>query len=165
MGFVCIFTGDGKGKTFSGIGMAIRFLGHGKKVAIVQFLKGRKNGEVALRKQLPQLEIIQFGTEEDVDLTCPSEEDVKNAKEALFYSRRLMIRAYRPDLLVLDEVNTALSAGMIEESAVLELMKNVPDKTSIVLTGNGATDKMVEIADVVTEMKNLKKRAKGKKGE
>ena len=160
MGFKCIFTGDGKGKTFSALGMAMRFMGHDKKVVIVQFMKGRKNGEVALRKHLPQMEIVQFGTEDDVDFESPKEEDMQNAKEALFYAKRLMTRSYRPDLLVLDEVNTALSAGFIEEGAILELFKNLPEKTNLVLTGNGATARMIESADLVTEMINLKKSKK-----
>jgi cob(I)alamin adenosyltransferase len=163
MGFRCIFTGEGKGKTFSSLGMAMRFMGHDKKVVVIQFLKGRKSGEVLLRKHLPQLEIVQFGTEDEVDFKNPKEVDVKNAKEALFYAKRLMARAYRPDLLVLDEINTALSAGLIEESAVLELLGNVPEKTNLVLTGSGATKKMIDSADVVTEMVDLKKAKKKEK--
>lgn len=163
MGFVCIFTGKGRGKTFSAFGMAMRFMGFGKKVVVVQFLKASRTGEAALRKQLPQLEIVQFGTDGDFDRENISEEDRINAKEALFYARRLMARAYRPDLLILDEVNTALSAGLVEESAVMEIMDKLPDKTNLVLTGEGATKRMIERADAATEMKDLKMKGNGKR--
>lgn len=164
MGFVCIFTGEGKGKTFSAFGMAMRFMGFGKKVVVIQFMKGRKSGEVALRKHLPQLEIIQFGTGDVVDLKKPKDDDIQNAKEALFYSKRLLTRVYRPDLLIMDEVNTALAHGFIEESAVMEIINNLPEKTNLVLTGEGATGKMVERADIVTEMRDMKKSAARKGG-
>ncbi len=168
MGVACVFTGKGKGKTSAAFGMAVRFLGYGKTVVIVQFLKGRKTGETLLRKNLPGLEIVQFGSEDFVDLKNPSKEDIGQAKEALFYAKRLLARAYRPDLLVLDEVNVALSAGMIEEREVLELLNKLPDKTNLVLTGRGATKKIMEKADLVTEMRDIKhpfrKGEKAKKG-
>ena len=166
MGIACIFTGNGKGKTTSAIGMAMRFVGYGKKVVIIQFLKGRETGELLLKKRLPDLEIVQFGSEDFVDLKNPSKEDITQAREALFYAKRLMTRAYRPDLLVLDEVNVALSAGMVEEKDVIELMDKLPDKTNLVLTGRGATKMMIEKADLVTEMKDLKHPfKKGRKAE
>ena len=105
MGIVCVFTGNGKGKTSAAFGMAVRFLGYGKRVVVIQFLKGRETGELFLKKHLPSLDIVQFGSEEFVDLKRPSKEDIKQAKEALFYAKRLMARSYRPDLLIMDEVN------------------------------------------------------------
>lgn len=166
MGISCVFTGKGKGKTSAAFGMAVRLLGYGKNVVVVQFLKGRKTGELLLKKNLPGLDIVQFGTEDFVDLKNPSKEDIEQAKEALFYAKRLLTRAYRPDLLILDEVNVALSAGMISEGEVLELMKKLPEKTNLVLTGRGATKKIIEKADIVTEMRDIKHPfRKGKKAE
>jgi cob(I)alamin adenosyltransferase len=156
MGIVCVFTGEGKGKTSAAFGMALRFLGYGKKVVVIQFLKGRKTGELLVRKDLPGLEIVQFGSENLVDLKNPSREDVEQAKEAFLYGKRLLVRSYRPDLLVMDEINVAVSAGMISEREVLELMGKVPDRTTVVLTGRGATRKMIGKADLVTEMKDVK---------
>ncbi len=166
MGMVCVFTGNGKGKTSAAFGMAMRFLGYGKRVVVVQFLKGRKTGELLLRKSLPNLEIVQFGTEDFVDLKNPSKDDVERAKEAMFYAKRLLTRAYRPDLLVLDEINVALSAGMISEREVIELIEKLPEKTHLVLTGRGATKRIIEKADLVTEMHDVKHPfAKGRKPE
>ena len=166
MGIVCVFTGNGKGKTSAAFGMALRFLGYGKRVVVVQFLKGRKTGELLLRKNLPSLEIVQFGTEDFVDLKNPSKEDVERAKEAVFYAKRLLTRAYRPDLLILDEVNVALSAGMVSERDVMELIEKLPEKTHLVLTGRGATKRIIEKADLVTEMRDVKHPfAKGKRPE
>ncbi len=166
MGIACVFTGKGKGKTSAAFGMAVRFLGYGKSVVIVQFLKGRKTGELLLKKNLPGFEIVQFGSDDFVDLKNPSKEDIEQAKEALFYAKRLLTRSYRPDLLILDEVNVALSAGMIEEREVLELIEKLPDKTNLVLTGRGATNKLMEKADLVTEMRDVKHPLKkGKKAE
>jgi cob(I)alamin adenosyltransferase len=168
MGIVCVFTGEGKGKTSAAFGMAMRFLGYGKKVVVVQFLKGRKTGELLLKKNLPGLDVVQFGSENLVDLKNPSREDEERAKEAFLYGKRLLVRSYRPDLLIMDEINVALSAGMISEKEVLELMGKVPDKTNLVLTGRGATKRMMERADLVTEMRDVKhpfkKGEKAKKG-
>ncbi len=166
MGIVCVFTGNGKGKTSAAFGMAMRFLGHGKHVVVVQFLKGRKTGEILLRKNLPGLEIVQFGTEDFVDLKNPSKEDIERAKEALFYAKRLLVRAYRPDLLILDEINVALSAGMVGEKEVLELIEKNPEKTTLVLTGRNAPQTIIEKADLVTEMRDVKHPfSKGKRAE
>ncbi|MEE9323638.1 MAG: cob(I)yrinic acid a,c-diamide adenosyltransferase [Candidatus Aenigmarchaeota archaeon] len=166
MGIACVFTGKGKGKTSAAFGMAMRLLGYGKHVVVVQFLKGKKTGEALLRKNLPNLEIIQFGSEDFVNLKNPSKEDTEQAKEALFYAKRLLTRAYRPDLLILDEVNVALSSGMIGEREVLELMEKLPEKTNLVMTGRGATKRIMEKADLVTEMRDVKHPfKKGKKAE
>ncbi len=156
MGMVCVFTGNGKGKTSAAFGMAMRFLGHGKRVVIVQFLKGTRTGEMLLKKNLPGLDIVQFGTEFFVDLKNPSKEDKQRAIEALLYAKKIISGGFRPDLLVLDEANVAISAGLVDEAEVLELIKRLPEDTSIVLTGRGATEKIMETAGMVTEMKEVR---------
>jgi cob(I)alamin adenosyltransferase len=156
MGMVYVFTGKGKGKTSAAFGTAMRFLGYGKKVVIVQFLKGRESGEIMLRKDLRNLDVVQFGGERFVDLKNPSAKDIERAKEAMFYARRVTQRVDRPDLLVLDEVNVAVSSGMVKESEVLEFIQKLPEKTNLILTGRGATKKIMEKADLVTEMRDVK---------
>ncbi|MEM5871664.1 MAG: cob(I)yrinic acid a,c-diamide adenosyltransferase [Candidatus Aenigmatarchaeota archaeon] len=156
MGLICVFTGDGKGKTSAAFGMAIRFLGHGKRVSVVQFLKGRKTGEILVKKNLPGLDIVQFGTEEFVNLNNPSKEDKQRAIEALLYAKKLVKGPYRPNLLILDEINIAMAYGLIEESDVLELLSQVPEDMTVVLTGRKASEKIIEKADLVTEMKDIK---------
>jgi cob(I)alamin adenosyltransferase len=156
MGMVCVFTGNGKGKTSAAFGMAFRFLGHGKRVVVVQFLKGRRTGELLLKKNLQGLDIVQFGTEEFVDLKNPSKEDKQRAIEAMLYAKKIATGAYRPDLLILDEANVAVAAGLIDEIDVLELMQEMPEEIDLVLTGRGATERILEKADLVTEMKDVK---------
>lgn len=156
MGLVYVFTGNGKGKTSAAFGTAMRFLGYGKKVVVVQFLKGRISGEILLRKSLPGLDVVQFGEEHFVDLKNPSQKDIERAKEAILYAKRLMQRADRPDLLVLDEVNVALSSGMIEKDDVLELIDKLPEKTHLILTGRNAPKEVIEKADLVTDMRDIK---------
>lgn len=163
MGMVCVFTGNGKGKTSAAFGMAFRFLGHGKRVVVIQFLKGRRTGELLLKKNLPGIDIVQFGTEEFVDLKNPSKDDRQRAIEAMLYTKKIVTGTYRPDLLILDEANVAVAAGLIDEIDVLELMHELPEEIDLVLTGRGATEKIMEKADLVTEMKDVKHpHAKGK---
>lgn len=156
MGMICIFTGNGKGKTSAAFGMALRFLGHGKRVVVIQFLKGRRTGELLAKKNLPGLDVVQFGTEEFVDLKKPSKEDRQRAIEAMLYAKKIAAGAYRPDLLILDEANVAVAAGLIDEVDVLEFIAELPEETSLVLTGRGATEKIIGKADLVTEMKDVK---------
>jgi cob(I)alamin adenosyltransferase len=163
MGMVCVFTGNGKGKTSAAFGMAMRFLGHGKRVVVVQFLKGKKTGEIFVKKNLPGLEIIQFGTEDFVDLKNPSKQDKQRALEALMYVKRVMTGGYRPDLIVLDEANVAVSSGLVDEVDMLDIIESLPEEMTLVLTGRGATENIIERADLVTEMKEIKHPlAKGK---
>jgi cob(I)alamin adenosyltransferase len=168
MGMVYVFTGKGKGKTSAAFGTAMRFLGYGKRVVVVQFLKGSESGEILLRRNLPGLDVVQFGSERFVDLKNPSQKDIERAKEAMFFARRVTQRVDRPDLLVLDEVNVAISAGMVKESEVLELIRKLPEKTNLIITGRGATKSIMEKADLVTEMRDVKhpfrKGEKAKKG-
>ncbi len=163
MGMVCVFTGNGKGKTSAAFGMALRFLGHNKRVVVVQFLKGTKTGELLIKKNLPGLDIVQFGTENFVDLKNPAKEDKQRAIEALMYARKVMTGSYRPDLIILDEANVAASAGLIDDADILELMEDLPEEMNLVLTGRGASEKIIEKADLVTEMKEIRHpHAKGK---
>jgi cob(I)alamin adenosyltransferase len=153
---VCVFTGNGKGKTSAAFGMAMRFLGHGKRVLVVQFLKGTKTGEMLLKKNLPGLDIVQFGTEFFVDLKNPSKEDKQRALEALMYARKAVTGGFRPDLLILDEANVAASAGLIDDAGVLDLIGRLPEETTLILTGRQATENIIEAADMVTEMKEIR---------
>lgn len=166
MGMVCVFTGNGKGKTSAAFGMAMRFLGHNKRVVVIQFLKGSKTGEMMLKKNLPGLDIVQFGTENFVDLKKPSKEDKQRALEAVMYAKKAIRGGFRPDLLILDEANVAVASGLIDDADIMDLIGCLPEETDLVLTGRGATDKIIGRADMVTEMKEIKHPfAKGKKAE
>ncbi|MFH1237120.1 MAG: cob(I)yrinic acid a,c-diamide adenosyltransferase [Candidatus Aenigmatarchaeota archaeon] len=164
MGVVCVFTGNGKGKTSAAFGMAMRFLGHNKRVVVIQFLKGTKTGELLLKRNLPGLDIVQFGTEFFVDLKSPSKEDKQRAIEAILYAKKIMKGPFRPDLMILDEANVAVTANMINEEDLMDLISAMPEEMNLVITGREAPPKLLERADMVTEMREIKHPfAKGQK--
>ena len=146
---IIVYTGNGKGKTTAAIGAGIRAIGHGKKVVMIEFMKGQKTGELNLN--LPNFEIYQFGTKEFV--MEPTEEDKEKAKEGLKFAEKI-IENEQPFLLILDEINVAVKFGLIDPKEVIELLKKV--KNHVILTGRYAPKEFIEIADLVTEMKEVK---------
>lgn len=162
MGKILLYTGTGGGKTMIAVGLGVRAVGHGKKVLMVQFMKGRKDiGEFMAQKHLPGFEIVQFGRKEFVDLKNPSKEDMELAKKGLEYVRNLK---KMPDLLILDEINLACTVGLLKIRDVIEVLDKIPEKTTVVLTGRYAPKELIEKADLVTEIKDVKE-LKGKLGE
>lgn len=154
-GFVHLYTGDGEGKTVQAFGLALRTVGHGYKVIIVQFMKGRSNvGEYKACRKLANCEIKQFGRKYFVNLEAPLPEDYEQAKKGMDFARKALKR--RPRLLVLDEINLAASAGLVKTKDVLELLDEVPLSTVVVLTGRRAPKALRDRADLVTELKEVK---------
>jgi len=151
-GLVYLYTGEGEGKTTNALGLALRALGHGYKVIVVQFMKGRKNiGEYKIRERLgPDYEIYQFGRRGFVDLYNPSPEDVERARKALRFARKQLKK--KPRLLILDEVNLAAAFGLVKVEDVLKLLDEAPPETTVVLTGRRAPKELLDRADLVTEM-------------
>lgn len=156
MGLIHLYTGDGEGKSITAFGLALRAIGHGYKVIIVQFMKGRKDiGEYKIRKRLaPHYEIHQFGRKEFIDLKKPSQIDYILAQRALKFAKKALKR--KPHLLILDEINLAVSIGLISLKDVLEVLENIPRQTTVVLTGRNAPKELIERADLVTEMREIK---------
>ncbi|MBI4448472.1 cob(I)yrinic acid a,c-diamide adenosyltransferase [Candidatus Woesearchaeota archaeon] len=156
---VYLWTGTGWGKTTSALGVALRAIGHGKKVVIVQFMKGRKDliGEYKVRKRLGELyEIHQFGRPGWVDLTNPSKEDKDLANEGLEFAKKL-IKKSPPFILILDEVNIAAHIGLIKVKDVLAFLDTVPKQTTVYLTGRYAPKEFIKRADFATEVQPLKR--------
>lgn len=155
-GKIHLYTGEGEGKTTTALGLALRAVGHGYKIIIIQFMKGRKNtGEYLIKERLaPEYEIYQFGKQEFVNLENPSEEDKKLAQEGLEFARKSLRK--KPRLLILDEINLAIAIGLIELRAVLELLEEIPNETVVVLTGRRAPKELIKVADLVTEMREIK---------
>jgi len=153
---VRIYTGEGAGKTLAAFGLALRAIGHGQKVVIVQFLKGRKDvGEYKVKERLsPNLEIYQFGREGFVSIRNPERVDHELARKGIEFAKQVL--QLKPDVLILDEVNLAASLGLIEVKDVLELIEKAPDDMVIVLTGRYAPKEFIDVADLVTEMKKIK---------
>ncbi|NLW17720.1 MAG: cob(I)yrinic acid a,c-diamide adenosyltransferase [Firmicutes bacterium] len=155
-GLVLVYTGDGKGKTTAAMGLVLRAAGHDHRVLVVQFMKGQKTGEVeALRRFLPQVDVLQCGRDVFVDADNPDEIDIRLARDA-FERVRLATSRGDYDLVILDELNVAVDYGLIPENAVLEMIEARDPSVSLVLTGRGASPKIQDVADLVSEVKEIK---------
>lgn len=154
-GLVLVFTGDGKGKTTAALGMGLRAWGQGMKVLVLQFIKGGwKYGELnAAQKLAPGFEIRQLGE----GFTWVGEEETHReaARLALAEASKEMSQG-KYDLIVLDEILYALKFGLITLEEVLALIDQKPPQLHLVLTGRDAPPEIVERADLVTEMKEVK---------
>jgi len=145
-GLVYVYTGDGKGKTTAAIGSAVRAAGHGKRAVIIQFLKKGDYGE-----KRSSLEIYQFGREQFV--FEPKERDYELAGEGIAFAEKVLKE--HPFLLVLDEINVALSMGLVDAGDVSNIIEG-RGETNIILTGRNAPREFMDMADLVTEMRNVK---------
>lgn len=155
-GLVQVYTGDGKGKTTAAIGLAMRAIGKGLKVLMVQFLKGRAYGEVETARRLADdFTLVQSGLDSFVEKGEPSEEDLRLAHEGLELARKA-IASGEYDIVILDEVNVAVELGVLELEEVLPLLDGKPDTVELVLTGRYAPKEFCDRADLITEMKNIR---------
>jgi len=150
-----VYTGDGKGKTTAALGLALRSLGQGKKVCFIQFMKKGNFGEIKALKKFKNMTVKQFGRCSFVNLREPNSADRQAAKKGLLFASRVISRG-NFDVIILDELNVAMSLGLVSERAVLSLLERVSLSTEIVLTGRGAHAKIMKRADLVTEMKAIK---------
>ena len=152
-GYVHVYTGDGKGKTTAALGLLLRALGAGLSVHLVQFIKSMGYHELSILRDLG-VPVHQFGR------GCfirgePEREDRETASQGLLFVRDLMARD-RLDLLVLDEINVAIRLGLLATEDVLRVVRSKPVGLEIVCTGRGAPKQLIEAADLVTEMRNVK---------
>jgi cob(I)alamin adenosyltransferase len=155
-GLVMLITGNGKGKTTSSFGQALRAIGQGYSVCILQFMKGRKYGEViAGEKYLPGLRIYQFGLDSFVMRNNPAPVDVEMARQGLEKAKEI-IASGEYNMVILDEINVAVDFKLIPEEEVLNMVKNKPAELDLLLSGRYASDKLKEIADLVSEVNEIK---------
>ena len=156
-GLIQVYTGDGKGKTTAALGLALRAVGRGLRVVMIQFLKGDKEtGELNMARNLsPRFVIKPMGRNGFVDRANPSTEDVSLARAALKEARRSLDERVC-DLLILDEVNVAVSLGLVGEDAVLALMDGKPHDMELIFTGRDAPASFMEKAHLVTTMECTK---------
>ncbi len=157
MGYIYLYTGTGGGKTTNALGLALRSVGHKRKVVIIQFLKWWKNtGEYKIRKVLaPYYEIYQFGRKGWHGLSTLGEEDKKLAEKALRFAEKIL-REKKPHLLVLDEINLALYCNLLDVKEVVNFLNKVPKKTDVVLTGRFAPEELIDRAEFVNEVVDIK---------
>jgi cob(I)alamin adenosyltransferase len=155
-GLIHVYTGDGKGKTTCALGLALRAVGQGFKVAMVQFLKGRETGESRAAMRLaPDMTLSYFGRPGLVNLKSPAPDDLARVRKAWDLARRV-IEAGAHDLVILDEINLALAHGLIPLVEAMALLKRRPPWVEVVLTGRRAPRELVDLADLVTEMQPVK---------
>jgi len=158
-GLVIVYTGKGKGKTTAALGLALRAVGYNHKVCMIQFIKGSWHyGEMTSSKKLePEFELTAVGRGfvGIIDDKTPSEEHKRIADEALRLAQE-KISSKKYDVVILDEVNYAVNLGLVNLYDVLELVRKKPENVDLVLTGNYARDELIELADLVTEMREIK---------
>jgi cob(I)alamin adenosyltransferase len=151
--YLHVYTGDGKGKTTAALGLILRALGAGLSVCMVQLIKSMEYHELRMLRRLG-VPVHQYGR--GCFITAePTAEDRRLAREGLAFARRLFDRDDL-DLLVLDEVNVAVQLGLLDEHELLEVVRSRPAGLELVCTGRGAPRTLIETADLVTEMVNVK---------
>lgn len=154
LGLIHIYTGDGKGKTTAAVGLAVRANGAGRKVLLVQFLKGMDTSEL---EPLHKLSITIWRSEEKKFIHHMTRDELqacKQTQESIFQKVVEQIQDY--DMVILDELLGAISTDMISESEVVRLMQEKPQATELILTGRDAPDELVELADYVSDIRCVK---------
>jgi len=158
-GLIQVYTGNGKGKTTAAFGLALRAIGQGFKVKIIQFMKSEKMfntyGEIKFFEKNPEIEIFQFGTENWVDPMNPSKEDIDAAHAGLIKAKAVLGEK-TADVVILDEILYAYKFNLLKQKEIEELIDMKDDSTELVLTGRDAPSFLIDRADLVTEMKEIK---------
>lgn len=155
-GLIQVYTGDGKGKTTAALGLALRVCGHGGKVAFIQFMKGWDfYGEIAGLSFLPGVRHERTGTPEYVYRGRESEKDRAEAAKGLFLAKECLASGFY-DLVVLDEMNVAADYGLVDPEEAAGAIRGRPPHVEVVLTGRDAPKVFLDMADLVTEMKEIR---------
>ncbi|MDR1796778.1 MAG: cob(I)yrinic acid a,c-diamide adenosyltransferase [Clostridiales Family XIII bacterium] len=153
-GYVQVYTGNGKGKTTAALGIAARMLCSGGYVYLGQFMKGQDYSELGLSKHFKRLKHEQYGEPGFVN-GKPTEKDILLAREGLRIASEALLSG-KYDMVVLDEINTALHFGLVGVPEALALIAARPAHTELILTGRHAPEAIIEAADLVTEMREVK---------
>ncbi|MFA9376847.1 MAG: cob(I)yrinic acid a,c-diamide adenosyltransferase [Lachnotalea sp.] len=157
-GLIHIYCGEGKGKTTTSMGLAVRAAGYGMKVLIYQFMKNNQTSERKILNSISNITIID-GLDEEKFSFQMTDKEKKNHKE--FYTnkfREITTKATQEkyDMIVMDEIIYTIRAGLLDEELVFEFLGSKPASLEVVLTGNAPSDKLIEIADYVSEIKKVK---------
>ena len=154
-GYIHVYTGNGKGKTTAAVGLAIRAAGAGLNVYIAQFMKRGDYSEIkGLDRFSDRITVEQFGCGRFIK-GRPSSEDVAAARQGL-NKVKTILAAGKHAVVILDEASVAVSLNLFSEKELLEIIDHRPDNVEIIITGRGATSAIIEAADLVTEMKEIK---------
>lgn len=155
-GLVQVYTGNGKGKTTAAFGQALRAVGQGYRVCVIQFMKGRKYGEfLAAERHLPNLTIHLSGLDSFVMRENPAPLDIELARRGLDLARQA-IASGDYDMVILDEIHVAADFRLVPLDDVIDLIKNKPASLDLILTGRYAPPEIVAIADTVSEIQEVR---------
>jgi len=156
LGMLHVYTGTGKGKTSAALGLALRAIGHKAKVIMICFMKGDPSyGEAQAFHYLPNFVIKQMGRDSFVNFRDPDPTDVRMAQEAWDEGKRILI-AREADVLILDEINLAMAKNLIDTKEVVAFLHDHRQQTEVVCTGREAPPELIEEADLVTDMQEVK---------
>lgn len=153
-GYVHVYTGNGKGKTTAALGLSVRAACAGKKVFFGQFIKGMEYSELKSQNFIPNFTIEQFGKDCFI-YNDPTDEDIRLAKEGLEICKEILSSG-EYDIVVLDELNIAIYYKLFTVQEVIKIIKNRAPHVEVIITGRYAEDELIEIADLVTDMKEVK---------
>ena len=154
-GYVQVYTGDGKGKTTAALGLALRASGHGLRTYIGQFMKGQRYGELDALRNYPAITIEQYGDVYCIRREEVTPEHVAQAHRGLERAREALLSG-EYDIVVLDEVNVTIWFGLLTVKEVLAFLDEKPERVEVILTGRRAPQEIIERADLVTEMREIK---------
>ena len=156
-GLILLYTGNGKGKTTAALGQVLRAAGHGFKVAIIQFIKNMDNtGEIKAAKKIfaDHLEIFPMGSGFTWD--AKDQDELRQAAEKGWALAKEKINSGQYCMVILDELTYTLNYGLLDQEEVVSFLKHKPEPLHIIITGRDANDKLIDLADLVTEMKEIK---------
>lgn len=154
-GYTHIYTGPGKGKTTSALGLGLRAAGAGLKVYMIQFMKGRRYSELDAVEHISNFTIVQYGRDEFVSKENPEEIDIDLAQKGFAHAQEI-VKNGKYDMVILDEINVAIDYNLVSLDDVLKLIEEKPEKLELILTGRYAHPELSKVADVVTEMLEIK---------
>lgn len=153
-GYIHLYTGNGKGKTTAAFGLALRAAGSGMRVFIAQFVKGMHYSELEAVKRFPEIALKQYGLDCFI-VNEPTREDIDAAQKGLQEVTENILN-HTADMVILDEICIALHYHLLAEEDVIHLLSRKPEDMEIILTGRYATPGLYDVADLVTEMQEIK---------
>ena len=154
-GYIHVYTGRGKGKTTAALGLGLRASGAGFKVHMIQFMKGRRYSEIDTIENITNFTISQHGRDEFVSKENPDEIDINLAQKGFKYAKEI-INNGKYDMIILDEINVAVDYNLISLKDMIKLLDKKPKNLELILTGRAAHPEIIKIADLVTEMLEIK---------
>lgn len=155
-GFIQIYTGTGKGKTTAAFGLALRACGRGLRTVIIQFMKPGDSGEVKACLELPSITICAYGSKGFLRKgTMPSAENLALAQAAMDKAAEAMADP-KTDIIILDELCNAIYFDLIKEEDALALLRGKRENQEVIITGRNATQALIDAADLVTDMQEIK---------